>query len=232
MAGLLLSLFIREPKEGVSRTPIQFKDLVTVMKEPLLLKISLLSILAHSVLFITMFGFTPSHALNLGASELDLTWLVLAFMVPHAVSSFISGRALAPRYGSWTIVIVGFLCSAVCTAAIPLVPNYSWLLVTQVFNGFFQGLHFPILLSLAIQSVKLEKRATAMGFYQAVYAVGMFAGPFLAGWLNDFGGLKSGFYFASLLSFSATFLTWYWGKEQERGAVAKKPADRPSAQMN
>jgi predicted MFS family arabinose efflux permease len=101
LAGLVLSLWLREPKETAVRVPIELKDLMTVMKEPGLLKISLLSVLAHSILFITMFGFTPSYALALGASEVDLTWLVFAFMIPHAVSSYISGRSLAPRYGSW-----------------------------------------------------------------------------------------------------------------------------------
>nr|WP_310943920.1 MFS transporter [Paenibacillus doosanensis] len=232
LTGLLLSLWIHEPKEGVSREPIRMKDLLQVMKEPLLLKVSLLSILAHSVLFITMFGFTPSHALTLGASQLDLTYLVFAFMIPHAISNYLSGRVLAPRFGAWTIVLIGFVCSAACTAAISMVSSFSMLVVTQMFNGLFQGLHFPLLLTLVIQKIRQDKRATAMGFYQAVYAVGMFAGPFLAGWINEWGGLKSGFYFAGILGFIAAGLTVIWGsKERKAEARASKLQSGTTASM-
>jgi predicted MFS family arabinose efflux permease len=212
--GFLVSIGIREPKESISLQPIRLSGLLQVMKEPLLLKVSVLSILAHSVLFITMFGFTPSLALTLGANKLDLTILVFAFMIPHALTSFLSGRVLAPRFGSWHIVAVAFIFSALCTVVMPLVSSFSMLVVTQIFNGFFQGLHFPLLLGLVIQHIQPEKRATAMGFYQAVYAMGMFAGPFMAGWLNEFGGLNSGFYFAGLLAFVAAALTWLWKKAE------------------
>lgn len=215
-AGLFLSMGIYEPKEGISRKPIELKDLSQVMKEPLLLKVSVLSILAHSVLFITMFGFTPSHALTLGADEMDLTLLVFAFMIPHAISNYISGRVLAPRIGSWNLVLTGFILSAVCTTAISMVNSFSLLVVTQMFNGFFQGLGFPLLLTLAIQKINREKQATAMGFYQAVYAIGMFAGPFIAGWINEWGGLQSGFYFAGVLGAAATILTLVWSRAEAR----------------
>ncbi|MFE5317516.1 MFS transporter [Paenibacillus sp. NPDC056579] len=220
-AGLIISLGIHEPKEGISREPIQWSNLYRVMKEPLLLKVSTLSILAHSILFITMFGFTPSHAMALGADELGLTLLVFAFMLPHAVSNYISGRFLAPRYGSWTLVIIGFILSALCTTAISLADSLTVLVVTQVCNGFFQGICFPLLLTLAIDKIDREKQATAMGFYQAVYAVGMFAGPFVAGWINEWGGLKSGFYFAGALGVAATILAIIWSRAEMKLSAAQ-----------
>jgi len=220
-AGLLASFFIFEPKQAVSRKPIELKDLVQVMKEPLLLKVSVLSILAHSILFITMFGFTPSHALALGASQLDLTVLVFAFMVPHAFSNYISGRWLAPKFGSWNLVLIAFLFSAACTTAISMVSSFSGLVITQMLNGFFQGIYFPLMLTLAIQKIHPQKQATAMGFYQAVYAVGMFAGPFLAGWINEWGGLRSGFYFAGLIGVVAFVLTFVWSRVELKSAKTR-----------
>ncbi|WP_426454136.1 MFS transporter [Paenibacillus sp. S-38] len=217
-AGLLLALFLREPRGGIDRTPMRYGDLLPVMKDGLLWRVSTLSILAHGVLFITMFGFTPSYALQLGADEADLTLLVAAFMVPHAVSSYLTGRVLAPKFGAWNVVLAGFLISALCSAATSVVPTFGLLLLTQALNGWFQGLHFPLLLGLSIDHIDERKRATAMGFYQAVYAVGMFAGPFVAGTLNEWSGLKSGFYLAGLLGAAAAGLTLYWFKR------ARKPA--------
>lgn len=211
--GFLLSLFIREPKGGVTRTPIRTTDLASVVRLPLLRKVSILSILAHSVLFITMFGFTPSQAIVLGANRADLTFIVFAFMVPHAIASFASGRWLAPKFGEWRIIVVGFFLSAACTWLINLVPSLGWLAVTQAFNGLAQGLHMPLLLALAIRDVEQDKRATAMGFYQAIYAFGMFAGPFIAGWLIEAFGLGSGFALGAISALLASGLTVFWSKK-------------------
>jgi predicted MFS family arabinose efflux permease len=221
VVGFAAAYLIKEPREGVDRTPIQAKDLANVMKESTLLKVSMLSILAHSVLFVTMFGFTPSYAMTLNADKGGLSLLVFAFMIPHALASYYSGKRFAPRLGVWPMIVVGFALSALCTLAIPFMPSLGWLMLTQAFNGFAQGLHLPLLLGLAIQSVDQEKRATAMGFYQAVYAVGMFGGPFLAGWLNQAYGLIGGFSFAFIIALAAAGLSVYWGQLERRNALRR-----------
>ncbi len=225
LLGFALSFFLKETQGEPSRPAMSYSDLWPVMKDRLLWKVSMLSILAHCVLFITMFGFTPSYAIYLGADEVGLTVLVLAFMIPHALTAYMSGRVFAPRFGAWQIVFTGFLVSALCSAATSLVPGFALLVITQALNGAVQGLHFPLLLGLSIEHIEEEKRATAMGFYQAVYAIGMFAGPFVAGSLNEWGGLKSGFYLAGVLGLLAAVLTKRWfigrtGKSHSRSSHA------------
>lgn len=219
--GLLLAFLLKEPEERLGGQPMRVGDLLPVMKERLLLKVSTLSILAHGILFITMFGFTPSYALSLGASKAELTWLSAAFMVPHALFAYLSGRYLAPRFGAWNVVLTGLAMSALCSALTPLVADFRLLLATQALNGLFQGLHFPLLLGLAIERIDGDRRATAMGFYQAVYAIGMFAGPFVAGFLNETGGLRSGFYFAGLLGAAAAALALRWKRAAAEASAAR-----------
>ncbi|MBR4442619.1 MAG: MFS transporter, partial [Clostridia bacterium] len=43
------------------------------------------------------------------------------------------------------------------------------------------GLILPLTMSSAIESVPNERRGAAMGIYQAVYGLGMFLGPVIAG---------------------------------------------------
>jgi predicted MFS family arabinose efflux permease len=229
IVGLVITFAIHEPKEGVSRIPIQVKDLVNVMRMPTLLKVSTLSILAHCILFITMFGFTPSLAVSLGATKTDLSLLVFAFMIPHAAAAFITSRWIVPKIGAWNAVLIGFIVSSICTVALALAPSFGWLAFSQVFNGFAQGMHLPLLLGLAIQGVEISKRATAMGFYQSVYSIGMFAGPFLAGWLNQSLGLVSGFYLGGVFGFTAIVLTviWTWFG-QEKPVTQSRNTSMPS----
>ncbi|MBB3109478.1 MFS family permease [Paenibacillus phyllosphaerae] len=210
VAGLLLALLVKEPSGGIVRAPISFSLLADVVKTRSLLQVSILSILAHSVLFITMFGFTPLHATALGATSGQLIWIVIAFMVPHAAVSLLTGRYLAPRFGSWNVIITGFALSAIFTIAIPFSETLGMLALTQALNGLAQGLHFPLLLALAIAPFEPARRATAMGFYQAAYSAGMFAGPFLAGFMNDSYGLASGFWLGGTIAALSVALSLWW----------------------
>jgi MFS family permease len=205
--GFVAACFIKEPKGGVARAPMTFADVGAVVRQPMLLKASLLSVLGHCVLFITMFGFTPLKAVNdLNASNADLTWIVFAFMIPHAFASLYSGKWIAPKFGVRNTLIFGFVLSGACTAAIAWTPSLPMLLATQALNGLAQGLYLPLLLGAAIRDVPGPKRATAMGFYQAVYSAGMFGGPYLAGFLNDVWGIDSGFWCGAAFAFIAAAL--------------------------
>lgn len=145
--GTIVVLFVQEQKPHSKRAFTKSVKAVTATAHPtpqaiiksvfrsrLLWKVSFLSLLAHGILFITMFGFTPLQAVELGASEAQLTGIVISFMIPHALVSLWTGRKLAPRFGTQNVVIVGFLCAALFTAAIPFSPTLGWLAVTQMLN--------------------------------------------------------------------------------------------------
>ncbi|MEF2244476.1 MFS transporter [Paenibacillus sp. IITD108] len=225
--GLLLALFLQEHAVN-DRQGMSLANVKEVVKTKLLWRVSYLSILAHCVLFITMFGFTPLKAEALGAGGLELTIVVFAFMLPHAVASFITATIFVPRFGQYGTIMISFVLSGICTAAIAIVPSLELLYVTQAVNGFAQGLHLPLFLGLAIKEVASWGRATAMGLYQAVYAAGMFSGPFLAGFLNQQWGLGSGFALGSVLALAAAIFTAIWAG-QERKRKKKLPAEMPSS---
>lgn len=220
-SGFLLSLLLKESTgSAAERSGISFARIGDVIRTRMLLRVSLLSVLAHGILFITMFGFTPLKAESLGASGLHLTLLVFVFMLPHAIASHFTSRLFAPRLGNWGTIGLGFLFSTLCTVAMCYVSSFGILLATQAVNGFAQGLHIPLLLGLAIRDVDLQGRATAMGLYQAVYAVGMFSGPFLAGWLNESWGLSGGFAFGGILGIIALVLCSVWYRSDNRLSLA------------
>jgi MFS transporter, DHA1 family, multidrug resistance protein len=212
--GMILSLFIYEPREIVKQTSIQIKDLLLVMREPLLLKVSLLSILAHSIIFTTMFGFIPVYALQMGLQERDLSMIVFSFMIPHALATLFMGKVLVPILGKWKSLTLAFFCSAVFTLITPIIKEKELLCIVQALNGFSLGLLFPLLLGMSIESIADDKRATAMGTYQAIYAIGMFVGPYLAGMLNSAMGIHAGFYFAGVLGIVATTLILLWNYKE------------------
>lgn len=210
IAALALALRLPEQQQEKRENAIQLKDLAAVIKEPLLVKVSLLSVLAHCVLFITMFGYTPNQALDIGASKESLGWLTLAFMLPHAVATLYGSRLFGRLLGDRGTLLLGFAGSALFTLLIPSMPTLAALCATQIGNGFMQGLIFPLLLGKSVSGVAPFKRATAMGFYQAVYAIGMSGGPFVAGWMSSAYGLSGGFWLGGIAAALAAVLSWVW----------------------
>lgn len=213
-AALLLALLLPEQRPEKQGNAVKIKDLTLVMKEPLLVRVSLLSVLAHCVLFITMFGYTPNQALDIGASKESLGWLTLAFMVPHAVATLYGSRSFGKWMGDRGTLMLGFAGSALFTLLIPSMPSLGALCATQIGNGFMQGLIFPLLLGKSVSGIAPYKRATAMGFYQAVYAIGMSGGPFVAGWISSVYGLTGGFWLGAVAAGFAAVLSWFWVKDK------------------
>ncbi|WP_242985892.1 MFS transporter [Oceanobacillus zhaokaii] len=212
--GFILSFFIFEPKEKTISNPMKLKDLTSVITQPSLLKIALLSILAHSIIFSTMFGFTPTYALQIGFQPSELTFIVFAFMIPHAIATLFMGRVIVPLLGDWRSLKLAFLLTAVFIFILPLSEAKWGFYVIQGFSGFALGLIFPLLLGMSIESITPEKRATAMGAYQAMYALGIFAGPFFSGIINSWMGIEYGFYFTGCLGLTATLLIVSWKRNE------------------
>jgi len=73
----------------------------------------------------------------------------------------------------------------------------------QAVNGFGRGISYPFLMGLSIRDVPSQDRATAMGVFQGVYAVGMFVGPVTAGAVADAVGVTGAFILAGTVSMVA-----------------------------
>ena len=212
LVGVISSFFIFEPKEKIVREPLKLKELILVMREPSLLFISLLSILAHSIIFTTMFGFIPTFALHIGYKASDISLFVVAFMIPHALATLYTGKSIVPLLGEWKTLKYAFFLLTIFTLMIPLVQTKWVFIVVQGMNGFALGIIFPLLLGMSIELIEHDKRATAMGAYQALYAIGIFAGPFFAGILNSMFGIEAGFYFVGGLGAVAVLLIAFRNK--------------------
>lgn len=213
--GFILSFFIKETEE-INKQPIKLKQVAAVLKDSLLLKSAFLSIVAHCMIFSTMFGFTSNYALKIGFETNELTWVVFSFMIPHALATLFIGEVLVPRFGKWKSLKASFLISSISILLFPIIHMKFLFFIIQAISGFFLGLIFPVLLGMSIENIEINKRATAMGAYQALYAIGIFAGPFFTGIINSMMGLEAGFGFVGILGILATILTLIWGNTREK----------------
>jgi DHA1 family multidrug resistance protein-like MFS transporter len=65
-------------------------------------------------------------------------------------------------------------------------------------------------MGLSIQYVADAERTTAMGLHQAVYAIGMFGGPWLSGLLADAMGIRLTFGMTAFLCLALGLLLTRW----------------------
>jgi len=203
--GLLLSNGLAEirPEKGPHLT---LSRILQVGRNRMLLIASFLAILVQSANCSSALGFTPILAQQLGASKEDLGILLFSFLFPNTLGTLLSGTLIRRYVTDRSIVIFGFLTITAALIATPFVDRLSILNLIQAVNGVGVGLLFPLLMSLAVQSTFREEQATAMGFFQSLYAVGMTAGPILSGFIAQQWGLPSLFHFNALLClFGALF---------------------------
>ncbi|QHW29516.1 MFS transporter [Paenibacillus rhizovicinus] len=205
LIGMAGSFFIVEKFED-QKTPITVQSIQEVASDRTLLTVSFLSILFQVLTFATVFGFTPVFAQSLGATKLDMGLLTFCSTLPTALASWIGGRHLARKLGERRVIILGFILSGLFTVCIPFTSTLWILIVTQSLAGFGRGFTSPVLMSLSIKHMAPEKRATAMGFYQAIYGLGMFAGPLFMGAAGDWLTLREGFVIVGLLGCATAVL--------------------------
>lgn len=190
--GMAGSLWIVEKyEEGQQKITLQ--GVREVAGDRTLLTVSFLSILFQVLTFATVFGFTPVFAGSLGASKFDMGLLTFCSTFPTALAAWFGGRYMSRWMPERSIIILGFILSGLFTIAIPFTHTLWLLIATQTVAGFGRGFTSPVLMSLSIKHMEPGKRATAMGFYQAIYGLGMFAGPLFMGLAGDFLTLEEGF---------------------------------------
>jgi len=193
-SGLLIS----ENKE-ITKKPLSFAELASVGKSGSLIIVSVLAILAQFILFATIYGFTPIVAESLGASSTQLGLLSALSVLPGIPAGALSGSYFTNKFGEKKTLFTGFLIAAFSCIAIPFVKSLPVLVITEVIGGFGKGVIVPLLMGLCIKNVEENKRGSAMGFFQSVYGLGMFAGPVVVGFISDIASLSTGFYFTAFI---------------------------------
>jgi len=195
VAGLAVSFSVTENRPIVSKvsktqTLAEFAD---VIKNKQLVVCSILGILAMYISFATTFGFTPLAAANLDASQLQLGILGVLSTAPAIFISPLAGTIMPRRLGIPATLVVGFLVAGAGSALIAFSHALWMLFVVQIAGSLGGAIVGTLLLGLCIQDISAEKRATAMGFFQAVYGFGMFLGPFVTGQMSHHFGLMAAF---------------------------------------
>lgn len=221
--GLLLVFILKEiDEDSAENWHIKNHSIKAIIKQTLSIKalngVTLLSFLAHSILFITIFGFSPLYAANLGVKGASLDWLICAFFVPHTLSSLLLSLRPISQSMSKRLMTISFLGLAPLLIAVPFSHHLFLLSLLHAGIGLLLGLILPLLLGQVVKVTPPGIKMAGMGYYQSLYAGGIFLGPYLAGKVAEAASLTVVFYLTSVLALLAVFLLLikgFWPVEHE-----------------
>ncbi len=204
--ALLFGFCIRETPTG--RQGISLRELAEVSRDRYLRASAIVAVLAQTIAFSTYAGFTVNVAKALGAGDAMLSWLNIALLLPTLLVNWLLTTYLIHKYSARALVALGFVAGCLYCLLVPLAQNMGQLLAIQTLGGCCSSLTFAALLGQCVRDVRRERRAVAMGFFQAVYGIGMTLGPVLMGLITDWAGLRIAFFCVSGFAAVSAVLAW------------------------
>ena len=196
--GLLLSMWVVEKRPDNVKAP-GIAELFSVVRNRQLLYVSFLAVLTQYINFATTFGFTPLVAVNLGAANYQLGLLGVAAMLSGLIVAPFAGTLLPKHLGIKWQLVIGFSLAGLACIATPFARSIWQLFFIQAVNNVGMVTVYTLLTGLSIRDIANEYRATAMGFFQAVFGLGIFLGPFVMGWVIHGAGLDAAFVFTGFV---------------------------------
>ena len=184
ITGLIVVLHVKEqPPAGDSMT---VKGFLEVAGNRQLIAGTVLAAVYQLVVWATVQGFVQNWARDvIGLATAQLGFLSVANLLPNMILARFSGTVFAPKLGRKPVLVIGFTAMAVACFLYPRTSSLASLLAVQALLGSGVGMIMPLTMAGAIETVPDAKRGAAMGIYQAVYGIGMFAGPVIGGFVIE-----------------------------------------------
>lgn len=205
----IVGIFISGERAVVVHRPMSIARLKSVITIRSLITVSGISAIFHFVMFALNITFVPIFADGLGATDTDLGLITTVTYLFGGIAALLS-VAGARLWSERGIVIIGGIFTALTILILPLIDTLSALLILQAVNSVARGLAIPVLLGIAIKVAPESERASAMGIYQCIYAIGMFSGPAVSGVIADWLGIEGLFLVMSIFPVVAVIVAIRW----------------------
>jgi len=128
------------------------------------------------------------YAQELMLSPTGQAYISTVFATAQMVAGFLAGTFFARRFGTNNTLLSGLLLTAISLLMIGLIPDAFVFFIAYGLNGFGFGITYNVLMAMSIDQVPQKLKATYMGVFQTIYAIGIFAGPIVALTLNESAG--------------------------------------------
>ncbi len=148
---------------------------------------------------------------GIGASSATIGQIATTYFLSFTVTTSFLGR-LIERVGSKKMIIVGLAIFGGSIFCMPYVPNPTFFYLIRIFQGIGSALLFaPTESAINILSAP-SKRASNMGLYGVVFAIGFAIGPGIGSWLYSL-SITAPFTVAAVSCFAAILVLLFGFEE-------------------
>ncbi len=181
IAGICCVMMLKMPKQTQKVTPPSGRELLSLLKNKELIIFSVLAVFAQITCFALPSYFASVAAENLGADSASMGGLMLVYFLFTGLSSLLVGTRVYRKIGGIKCVAISFAVSAFTCIPMFYHVDLMTIYIMQAVSGIGYGVATGALSGYVIKSVEPRYRATAVGIFQSIFAIGIFAGPVIMG---------------------------------------------------
>ncbi len=122
----------------------------------------------------------PAIQSNLGATIVQLQWIINIFLLALVAFMVIAGR-MADIYGRRLVLYIGLAIFAISSLGAGLSPNVSILILWRFIQGIGVAILYILTMAIIPSIFAIEKRAKVMGILVGFNGLGLAIGPVLGG---------------------------------------------------
>ncbi|MGI5960232.1 MAG: MFS transporter [Massiliimalia sp.] len=213
-AGAILALFLKE-KTPVHSPNTSVGQLVRVCKNRRLLLFAGLALVQQGIQMSTTMSFTTQILEDLGAGSQLIGFSSVFYMLSSVFFAWLAARPFCTKNGPRLWVPIVFLAIALYCVVVGEVGNIWVILLFQILPGMSSGILFSYLTSEAMQEIPVRQKSTAMGFFQAVYAIGMTGLPLFTGQITDRLSVMAAYRGLALIAVAAMIVSLAFYRSEE-----------------
>lgn len=203
----IFAVLLLEPVK-IKHESFSFSHVVSVIKTPSIIAVSLLAVMMQFYMQGTVFSFTSGRAAAAGTSSFMIGIISLSFTLIQVITAPYIGKKLLRRISAHTALFGGFMLLAAAALIIGLSGEGLLLAAANILAGIGNLIINGLLMAKVVSSVSEEKRSTAMGFYQAVYGIGMSLGPVAVGSIVSSSGYEAAYFAVAAMMALTAVAAW------------------------
>lgn len=211
----ILALFLKEPKK--TKEHLSIKALCCVCMNKRLIIFSFVALIQQGIQLTTTMSFTNQIMRDCGASNTIVGLSSIIYMISVVGFAGLASTKWIEQKGPkvWIPLVLSII--AVYCVSVAFTHYIPCLLFLQILPGMSTGLLLTYATSEAMKDIPPEKKSTAMGFFQAVYAIGMTTFPIFTGSVVSSHGMAAGYILLAIIAFFSSILMGiYYKKNQMR----------------
>lgn len=168
-------------------------SLLKVCMKKRLIIFAVLALAQQGVQMSTTMSFTTQIAKNLGADGIMVGLSSIIYMFSAVLFARFGSSDRCVRIGPAKWIPLIFATNALYCVFIPQSASVFLIFVLQILPGVSTGILATCTISEAMKDVPEKKKSTAMGFFQAVYALGMTTFPVVCGYIADHSSISTAY---------------------------------------